>query len=190
MEVKNSYFALHRARAILVSTPGKEIIRDNIFESSGAAICIPGDANHWYEGGAARDVTITNNKFINCNTSAYQFSEGIINIQPGIPKMDPTLPAFHRNIRISENTFEVFDAPLLYVVSVDVFTFSDNIIKRSTRFKPRFAEKPMFTFDTCFNVRMEENKIEPGVPSKNIQLLHTKMSEMKVSKKQKLTFSE
>jgi hypothetical protein len=34
---------------LLVSIPGKVIINQNEFESSGSAILIAGDANGWYE---------------------------------------------------------------------------------------------------------------------------------------------
>lgn len=186
VEVKNSYFGQHRARAILVSTPGKVVIHNNLFESSGAAICIPGDANHWYEGGAVADVSITKNTFRNCNSSAYQFSEGIISIQPGVPKLDQTLPAFHRNIRITENTFEVFDAPLLYAVSVDGLMFSYNTINSSTRYKPRSADKPMFTFDACLNVTLKGNTIESNVNNSSIQTIRMKGSDLRMGKGQRI----
>lgn len=186
VEIKNCHFGQHRARAILVSTPEKVWIHDNVFESSGAAICIPGDANHWYEGGAVTDVSITRNIFRNCNSSAYQFSEGIISVQPGIPKLDLTLPAFHRNIRVTENTFEVFDAPILYVVNVDGFTFSNNTIKGSTRYEPRHADKPMMTFDACFNVAVEGNKIGHDILSRKVQLVKTKRPNLVLGKNQGL----
>ena len=48
LSIRNSFFGSNRARGILVSTPGKVIIEKNIFESSGSAILIAGDANQWY----------------------------------------------------------------------------------------------------------------------------------------------
>ena len=52
----NSFIGSCRARGILISTPGKALIENNIFESSGSAILIAGDANYWYETGAVKDV--------------------------------------------------------------------------------------------------------------------------------------
>ena len=75
--IKNSFFGSNRARGILMSTPGKVVIENNVFESSGSAILIPGDANGWYESGAVTDVLIRNNVFNDpCMTSMYQFCEG------------------------------------------------------------------------------------------------------------------
>lgn len=44
--IKNSFFGSNRARGILISTPGKVVIENNLFESSGSAILIAGDANY------------------------------------------------------------------------------------------------------------------------------------------------
>ena len=81
LTVQNCKFNSCRARGLLVSTPGKVIINQNEFESSGSAILIAGDANGWYESGAVNDVSISNNIFKDaCMTSVYQFCEGIISV--------------------------------------------------------------------------------------------------------------
>jgi len=86
----------------LVSTPGKVVIENNDFVSSGEAILIAGDANGWYESGAVSDVLICGNRFHpSCLTSWYEYGEGIISICPIIPKLDPEKP-YHRNIRIED----------------------------------------------------------------------------------------
>ncbi|MDX1285953.1 MAG: right-handed parallel beta-helix repeat-containing protein, partial [Draconibacterium sp.] len=79
--VKDSHFKNCRARGLLISTPGEVRIENNIFESSGSAILIAGDANGWFESGAVTDVLIKGNTFTDlCNTSSYQFCEGIISV--------------------------------------------------------------------------------------------------------------
>ena len=96
--------------------PGKVIIENNVFESSGSAILIAGDANAWYESGAVRDVLIRNNDFrYPCNSSIYQFCEAVISIDPEIPTSEQKYP-YHRNIRIMDNTFHLFDYPILRTV--------------------------------------------------------------------------
>ncbi len=138
--IKNSFFGSNRARGILMSTPGKVIIENNIFESSGSAILIPGDANGWYESGAVKNVIIRNNTFNDpCLTSMYQFCEAIISIFPEIPEPDINKP-YHSNITIENNTFFPFDFPVLYAKSVDGLTFSGNSIIKSERF-PAFSCK-------------------------------------------------
>jgi hypothetical protein len=182
--IKDSYFKSCRARGILVSTPGTVRIENNVFESSGAAILIAGDANFWFESGAVKDVLITKNRFnAPCLTSMYQFCEGIICIYPEIPRIDKNAPAFHRNIRIIDNAFQVFDYPVLYALSVDGITFADNRLVRSYDFEPFHGRKDGLTFKACKHIRVSGNKIEGDVPGKTIRLIDTDPKECKSDKK-------
>lgn len=182
--IKNSFFGSNRARGILISTPGKVVIENNIFESSGAAILIAGDANGWFESGAVKDVTIRNNTFNDpCLSSMYQFCEGIISIYPEIPKMDINKP-FHRNIRIEHNTFNPFDYPVLYAKSTQGLYFNDNIIKRSTRFTAFHERKFMITLEGCKNIEVKKNILIGDVLGRNIKLTATAIKELQLDKKQ------
>ena len=166
--IQNCKFNSCRARGLLVSTPGKVVIDSNQFESSGSAILIAGDANGWYESGAVTDVTITNNAFKDaCLTSMYQFCEGIISIDPIIPKLD-SLKAYHRNITIEQNTFMAFDYPVLYALSVDGIRFNRNKITRSLAFEPFHARKHCLTFEACLNVEVKGNVFEGDVLASDI----------------------
>ncbi len=178
LTVKDSHFKSCRARGMLVSTPGKVLIENNIFESSGSAILIAGDANGWFESGAVKDVTIRNNTFTDlCNTSSYQFCEGIISIYPIIPDKAKAF-AFHSNIRIENNTFYPFDYPVLYALSVDGISFTNNKIERSNRFEPYHNRQFTFTFEACKNISVSENQIGEEVLGKNILLKQTKAEEL------------
>ena len=188
--IKNSYFGGNRARGILISTPGKVIIENNIFESSGSAILIPGDANGWYESGAVKDVTIRNNIFSDaCLTSMYQFCEGIISIYPEIPKPDAAKP-LHRNIRIENNTFHPFDYPVLYAKSIEGLYFNNNTIIRSKRFQPFHHRKNMFTVEYCKKVEITNNSLQGDILGKNIQLVATPKPEVKVDTKQGIVMTD
>jgi len=125
-------FGSCRARGVLVSTPKPVRITDNLFQSSGSAILVAGDSNGWYESGECHDVEIARNTFTDtCLSSMYQFCEGIISICPVIPTPDVKLP-YHKNIRIHHNVFDTPDTPVLYCLSTDGLSFTDNIIYRST----------------------------------------------------------
>ncbi len=168
--ITNCFVGSCRARGYLISTPGKVLIENNIFETSGSAILIAGDANSWYESGAVTDVTIRNNEFRTpCNSSSYQFCNAIISIYPDIPKPNPEYP-FHKNIRIENNTFNPSDFPVLYALSVDGLSFKNNTITRSNDFEPWHFQKYNFLIDACKNVEISGNKIDGDVLGKNILL--------------------
>ena len=182
--IKNSFFGSCRARGVLITTPGKVVIENNIFESSGSAILIAGDANYWYESGAVNDVLISKNIFNEaCNTSMFQFCEAIISIYPEIPKADSS-KSFHRSIRIVNNRFNPFDYPVLYAKSVEGLVFSDNIIKRSTRFIPGHPRKFMITLEACKKIEVKDNKFIGKVLGKNIKLISTNTEDLKLDKRQ------
>jgi len=188
--IKNSFFGSNRARGILISTPGKVIIEKNVFESSGSAILIPGDANGWYESGAVTDVLIRDNIFNDpCLTSMYQFCEAIISIFPEIPAPDVNKP-YHRNIRIENNTFYPFDFPLLYAKSVDGLTFNGNNVIKSERFQAFHTNKSTFTFVASRNIIISGNKFGTKVPGKNITLVDTPLKSVKLDRKQGLTIEK
>lgn len=186
VHIKNSFFGSNRARGILMTTPGKVIIENNVFESSGSAILIAGDCNGWYESGAVKDVLIRNNIFNDpCLTSMYQFCDGIISIWPEIPKLD-SKKHFHCNIRIENNEFHPFDYPVLFAKSVDGLSFKSNTLIKSNRFKPFHSRKATLTFEYCSNISIEGNKLEGELPGKNIKLVSTPLSTVQIGKDNQL----
>lgn len=176
--IKNTYFGPCRARGLLVSTPGKVLIENCVFESSGSAILIAGDANYWYESGAVKDVIIRNNEFrYPCMSSMYQFCQAIITIEPEIPNPDVHKP-FHQNITIENNHFEAFDAPILYAKSVKGLKFTNNRINRSYKIQPFHKRKAGITLDACLNVSIKGNIVGKDVLGKKIVLENMKLKEV------------
>lgn len=187
LTITNSKFKSCRARGILVSTPGKVVIENNTFESSGSAILIAGDANNWFESGAVNDVLIKNNVFTElCNTSSYQFCEGIISVYPEIPVLDEKTPPFHKNISIENNEFHPFDYPVLFARSVDGISFSNNRVTRSTRFESYHKRKYTFTFEACKKATISNNTFSEDVLGMNVLLKWTLQKELTCSPEQKL----
>ncbi len=183
--ITNCRFESCRARGILISTPGKVIVENNLFESSGSAILIAGDANNWYESGGVKDVLIRNNHFTDqCLTSMYQFCEAIISIYPEIPKPDVTKPGFHRNIRIENNQFDLYDYPVLYAKSVDNLNFTGNHLTESHSFKPWHPRKYSVSLEYCKGVIIKDNTIDPGVLGRNIHITDMKRSDLQMGKAQ------
>jgi hypothetical protein len=185
--IVNNRFMSCRARGLLVSTPGKVVIEGNHFESSGSAILIAGDANNWYESGAVKDVLIRDNVFAApCLTSLYQFSEAVISIYPEIPDPEASEEKFHRNIRILDNEFHLYDYPVLYAKSVDGLEFSKNHLFRSHLFPPFHPRRYGFSLLSCRNVHISDNAIGQEVLGKSILLDKTGPKDLELGKDQDL----
>jgi len=181
--IRDSHFKSCRARGVLISTPGKVRIENNIFESSGSAILIAGDANFWFETGAVKDVLITKNVFrAPCMTSMYQFCEGVISIYPEIPGITAKTPAFHSNIRITDNEFHLFDYPVLYALSVENIEFSGNRLIRSHDFEPFHRRKDGLTFEACRKVTVRDNTSEGDILGKTIRLVRMPRKECRADR--------
>jgi hypothetical protein len=182
--VTNSHFKSSRARGLLVTSPGKVVIANNIFESSGSAILMECDLNYWYLSAPVNDVLITKNIFKSpCMTSMYQYTEAVISIYPQISKRDAKLPPYNKNIVITDNEFHLFDYPILYALSVDGIEFSNNRLVRSHDFEPFHTRKDGLTFEYCRNISIKGNTVEGEVLGNTIKLVETPRKECKIDKK-------
>jgi hypothetical protein len=64
----------------------------------------------------------------------------------------------HRNIRLVNNTFNVYDAPLLMAKSVDKLTFSNNTIQQTSLFSTNKQLTPSFNLHGTNGVEIMQNK--------------------------------
>lgn len=151
LTIRNSCFGKNRARGLLITTRGKVIVENNIFERAGAAIRISGDANFWYESGCVRDVTIRNNTFIDCNANA-RWGNAVIDVAPQVLKPAGTV---HRNICIEDNVFRTFDIPLLWANCTENIIFRNNKIEKTETFPPKGIIKEMVTLENCIHTVVE-----------------------------------
>ena len=162
VHIRNSRFGNQRARGVLFTTPRPVILEGNTFYTSGSAILINGDANGWFESGVVRDAIIRNNTFINCNQADYQFGEAIISIDPVVNRPQPGSFS-HGNIRIENNTFKTFDAPVLYAESVNGLSFTKNTIVRTHDFPAWHPRKVAITLDRCREVTIRDTRLKGDV---------------------------
>ncbi|WP_279120659.1 right-handed parallel beta-helix repeat-containing protein [Bacteroides acidifaciens] len=177
----------HRARGILVTTPGKVTIENNYFRTAGAAILIEGDVDYWYESGSCKDVRIQNNVFEDCFTSGHEWGEAVITVTPSYrPNSDHTL-CYHENIRIEGNTFRHYDYALLYARAVRGLTFAGNVVERSYNYAP-FYRETMFYLDGCKQADISGNRYGKDVLGMNIVTEHMKPEDIvRVDKDLKIT---
>lgn len=170
----------HRARGILVSTPGKVVIENNYFRTAGSAILIEGDNNYWFESGACNDVVIRNNTFDDCLTS--KWGDGVIAITPSHRPRNETENTYHKNIKIYGNTFRLFDHVLLYARSVGNLQFTDNNVIRTYSYSPFYGSEG-FYLDGCKDVLLKGNKYSSDFEGKTIRIKHMKKSYLTIADK-------
>ena len=157
----------NRARGALFSTPKSTLVENNLFDhTSGTAILLCGDCNGWFETGACRDVVIRNNHFVNALTSMFQFTNGIISIYPEIPALASQIKYFHggdgKGVVIEDNTFETFDAPIVYAKSLDGLVFRGNKVVQNNDFAPFHWNRYRFLLEKVVNVTIEDNEFSNG----------------------------
>ena len=157
----------NRARGALFSTPKSTLVENNLFDhTSGTAILLCGDCNGWFETGACRDVVIRNNHFVNALTSMFQFTNGIISIYPEIPDLASQTKYFHggdgKGVVIEDNTFETFDAPIVYAKSLDGLVFRGNKVVQNNDFAPFHWNRYRFLLEKVVNVTIEDNEFSNG----------------------------
>ncbi|MBV4357496.1 right-handed parallel beta-helix repeat-containing protein [Pinibacter aurantiacus] len=158
LTVRNSVFESVHTRGILVTTRKKVVIEDNLFYRTGMhAILIANDALGWYESGPVQDVLIRNNRFEEC---AYNSAPGNFAIAIAPENHELKKGYFvHRNIRIENNQFKVYDPPVLTAKSVNGLTFTNNKIVQ-THVLPGDTTKVSFVIDACKQVRLQNNTFE------------------------------
>jgi len=185
----------NRARGILVTTPRHVVIRNNVFQSAGTAILIEGDTDFWFESGACNDVNIYGNVFDNCLTSGnrdgsrWQWGDGIITITPSHRPKDSESPSYHKNIRVYDNEFRVFDVPLMRACSVDGLIFRNNRIIRTYDYQPYTFYKDSFILEGCRNVRIKNNRYDKDYRTRTVRASIMKQSDIKAGGL-KVSFSE
>lgn len=165
--LKNCLFENGNTRGVLVTTPRKVIIDNNVFSKTGMqAILIADDAESWYESGPVKDVTITNNQFINCG---YNLGENNFTIA-----IAPENNAFvkgnfvHRNILIQHNVFTTSSNALLTAKSAYNLVFQNNIIHQSGNIT-QGDKKPMIELIACGKVSIRDNQFTQNIPAITIK---------------------
>nr|WP_199081350.1 right-handed parallel beta-helix repeat-containing protein [Pedobacter sp. ASV19] len=160
--IKNSLFSGTISRGNLITTRRKVVIENNVYYRTGMhAILIENDASGWYESGPVNDVTIRNNQFIECGYNSAP-NNYVININPQNHQLVPKYYV-HKNILIENNTFKVYDYPILSARSTNGLTFINNKIEKSD-FMPAGQKRAGFSLTACTGVKIKGNRFETEKP--------------------------
>jgi len=152
LTVQNCIFEATCTRGILVTTCRKVLINDNTFSKTGMqAILIADDASSWFESGAVKDVSITNNRFIKCG---YNLGENnyVIAIAPENHLLEKKYYV-HNNIRILNNNFITDSGALLSVKSTANVVFSNNTVHQLAK-----GVEPAFKLTACDKIDIQRNQ--------------------------------
>ncbi|MFD2328315.1 right-handed parallel beta-helix repeat-containing protein [Cohnella sp. GCM10020058] len=125
VRIAGNRFVRIPTRGILITTRRKVVIEGNTFERMRMnAILIEGDASSWFESGPVHDLTIRNNRFVECGDAEFP----VIAITPAVDAPDAARPV-HRHIRIEGNRFETREALVLKAKGAADVSFADNEIQ-------------------------------------------------------------
>jgi len=153
--LRNCRFESTNTRGLLVSTRKKVLIEGNTFYRTGMhAILISDDASSWYESGPVQDVLIRNNIFEECSFNLTP-DNYIIAIAPENHQLVKGYYV-HKNIRIENNIFKVYDRPLIKARSTNGLVFSNNTINQSYLMNPG-SNKISMQLTACKNVSIQNN---------------------------------
>ncbi len=122
VEIRRNYFSRVPTRGVLLTTRRRSVIEDNTFyKMQMAGIYVSGDAANWYESGKVTDLSIRNNKFIECGNQ----NNPVIFFDPTNTQNDGYV---HSNITIDNNEFYIKSGGAVGGKSVDKLDFTNNTI--------------------------------------------------------------
>lgn len=148
---ENNRVLNNKGRGMLVAAKGKIRIKNNYFNTPGAAILFESDGKKWYESGGTCDVVISDNTFESClYGSSENWGNAVIDIKPR-ERFDGA-HYYHSSIKISDNKFDCNTKPLLYADNVDTVIFSENIIEKQL--------SVCVSYHNCKKIICDSNKVD------------------------------
>lgn len=145
----------NRPRGILITTTKRAVIEENEFYNSQTGIHVGGDNTYWFESGRVTDLTVRNNRFVNC---CYNGGDYVITIAPECRRDEDF--RFHSGIVIENNVFESFWAGMVYAFSTDGLIVRNNRLIRTDAFAPRDEKDRTNLFENCPGAINEGNIFE------------------------------
>ncbi|MFI3286628.1 MAG: right-handed parallel beta-helix repeat-containing protein [Rikenellaceae bacterium] len=146
----------HRARCIVLKTPGKTLIENNYFSGMMTAVLFRGESFFWYESGQVEDVLIQHNTFHNaadCGTS-----HSVMSVTPKLGAGFDDSALYDRNIRFVGNKIETANPKIVFADRVLGLLVKDNHIVVNSDQPTAFPDEPTFELINCKDARIEGNR--------------------------------
>ncbi len=158
----------HRARSIVLKTPGKTVIEGNHFSSMMSGVLFRGETMFWYESGAVTDVLIEGNTFENaadCGTT-----HAALYITPVLGAKYDQTAIYDRNIRFIGNTIIGANPRIVIADRVEGLVVEGNKIERNNSFVASFPDAPMFELINSKNVTIQKNSYTGESPKSVLKI--------------------
>ncbi|MCX6327023.1 MAG: right-handed parallel beta-helix repeat-containing protein [Bacteroidia bacterium] len=145
----------NRSRGMLLNCRGKTVVENNYFHTPAAALLFEGDAQYWFEQGGVSDCIIRDNVFDNCLFPG-SWGDAVIGVRAGIEE-DFEESRYNKNIRITGNTFRIFDdAHLLDLYCVDRLIWKNNKVEKTDDYPKVRGKMDRFQVKYSKNIKIIE----------------------------------
>lgn len=148
----------HRARNVVLKTPGKIVVEDNDLSSMMSSIFFRGESYYWFESGVVQDVLIQNNRFRHCAYSGMEHA--VLNVTPRLGSRFDKDEPYDCNIRFINNSIETFDSRIVWADRVNSLLVADNKIIKTDNAVPLYPNAAAFDFKNCRSVCVRDNEIK------------------------------
>jgi len=153
---------LNRARGVLCQTRDAVIEKCTFDRCTGPGVMVLTEIVYFHESIGTRDVTVRDNRFINCNEGAASSNAPLMAMAWLKDFALPPRPGVHRNVRLIGNFIQGADGPAIFAAGVAGLTVQKNVITDICRRPPSPDDAYAIRVINCSDVNIEENSAVPS----------------------------
>lgn len=152
----------NRARGVLCQTRDA-IIEDCTFQNcTGAGVMVLTEVVYFFESIGTRNVTVRNNKFVDCNMGAASAEAALCALAYLKDFAYPPRPGVHRDVLFEGNRITGTKESAIFAVGVDGLTVHRNIIENACLKPARPNGRNAIQIQDCARVKVEDNTVDPA----------------------------
>jgi hypothetical protein len=153
---------LNRARGVLCQTRDAVIEKCTFDRCTGPGVMVLTEIVYFHESIGTRDVTVRDNRFINCNEGAASSNAPLMAMAWLKDYALPPLPGVHRNVRLIGNSIQGADGPAIFAAGVEGLTVQKNVFSDICRRPPTPEDACAIRVIHCSGVNVEDNDAVPS----------------------------